>query len=78
MGRGRLYRTIAAIPGARVVEAPGFFSWLRARPFCRFELGGRSFVVESTWPAGGRFEISPDPAGFTQELLIVREALLAL
>lgn len=77
VGRRRLHRAIAAIPDVRVLKGPGLFSWLRDRPFLRFELGGLSFLAESKWPSGDRFEIGPNPAGCTEELLIIREALLA-
>jgi hypothetical protein len=77
LGRRSLVRIIANIPGVHVTQEPSALSWLRDKPFCRFELGGRYFTIESSWSAGDRFEISPDPAGCTYELLVVRQALLA-
>ena len=76
-GRRRLARAIARIPGVQVTQKPGLLSWLSDKPFCRFRLGNRSFTIEATWPAGERFEISPEPRGCCEELMIVREALLA-
>lgn len=77
VGRRRLCRIIASIPGVRVMQFPGLLSRLRDEPFCRFELDGRRFIVEATWPVGEHFEITPDPRGCAPELLLVREALLA-
>jgi hypothetical protein len=77
VGRRSIARIISRIPGVRVTQEPGMLSWLPDKPFCRFELRGRRFTIEASWPAGHRFEISPDPAGCSDELLIVREALLA-
>ena len=77
IGRRRLCRIIEAIPGVRIMQSPGIFSWIRDEPFCRFELGGREFIVEATWPVGERFEITPDPRGCAKELLSIRAALLA-
>ena len=75
IGRRKLARILSAVPGVRITKMPGYFSWLRDEPFCRFELNGRRFFVEATWPAGDRFEISPEPQGCVGELLIVREVL---
>jgi hypothetical protein len=46
-----------------IIKMPGYFSWLGDKQFYRFELGGRLFVVEATWPSGNRFETSPEPQG---------------
>lgn len=75
IGRRRLARILAALPGVRITQRAGYFSWLSDKPFCRFELGGRLFVVEASWPSGNRFEIYPEPQGCVDQLLIVREAL---
>lgn len=75
IGTRKLARILSTIPGVRITHMPGYFSWLSDKPFCRFELDGRSFVVETTWPSGHRYEISPEPRGCVDELLRVREAL---
>ena len=75
IGRRKLARILSEVPGVRITKMPGHFSWLSAEPFCRFELGGRSFVVEATWPSGNRFEISPEPRGCVDQLLDVRKVL---
>lgn len=75
VGRRRLARILASIPGARVSVSPGWFSWLRDEPFCRFELNGQKYVVEASWPAGTTFELSPDPQGCKLETVQLRKAL---
>lgn len=75
IGRRKLARILATIPGARIIKMPGYFSWLGDKQFCRFELDGRIFVVEATWPSGNRFEISPEPQGCVDQLMIVRQVL---
>lgn len=75
IGRRRLARILAALPGVRITKMAGYFSWLSDEPFCRFELDGRLFVVEACWPSGNRFEIFPEPRGCVDQLLIIREAL---
>jgi hypothetical protein len=76
IGRRRLVRIIAAIPGVHVFERPGILSRFSDRPFLQFRLGEHRFVVESTWPAGDRFEITPEPRGCVEALLVIREALI--
>ena len=76
IGRRPLARLVSALPEAQIVTWPGLFSFLRDEPFCRFTLGGRTFTIEAVWPAGDTFEISPDPRGCVEELLVVRQALL--
>ena len=76
IGRRSLVRVIASIPGVLITQKPRMLSQLRDAPFCSFELGNRRFKIEAVWPAGGRFEISPDPSGCTEELLVIRDALL--
>jgi hypothetical protein len=77
IGRRSLARVIATIPGVLITQKPSLFSQFRDAPFCSFELGKRRFKVEAIWPAGDRFEISPDPSGCAEELLVIRDALLA-
>lgn len=77
IGRRTVARIVSSIPGVLVTQKPGLLFGFRGKPFCRFQLNGRNFTIESTWPAGERFEISPDPRGWVTELLVVREALLA-
>lgn len=76
IGRRGLARVLSAVPGVRITEMPGYFSWVRDKPFCRFELGGHRFVVEAVGPSFNSFEISPEPRGCVDQLLVIREALV--
>ena len=51
IGRRKLARILAAIPDVRIIEMPGYLSRLSDKPFCRFELDGHLFVVET--PSSG-------------------------
>ena len=75
VGRRRLARALASVPGVRLQQTPGFFSWLVDRPFCRFEYNGIQFVIEAEWPAFKAFTISPDPRGCKPETLEIKMAL---
>jgi hypothetical protein len=75
IGRRKLARILAAVPGVRIIKMPGYLSRLSDKPFCRFELDGHLFVVEATWPSGNRFVISPEPQGCVDQLLVVRQVL---
>ena len=76
IGRRRLARFISTISGVAILKWPSWFSWMRDEAFCQFEINGRKFQVSASWPAGSRFEISPEPAGCAPEILRIREALI--
>ena len=77
IGRRKLSRVLARIPGVTIERWPSLLSWLRPGPFCTFAFQGRTYTVEATWPAGSRFEISPEPRGCEPGLLQIRGALIA-
>ena len=75
VGRRRLARVLASVPGVQLSHHPGWFSWLADRPFCRFEYKGVQFAVEAEWPAFNVFSIAPDPGGCKPETLEIKAAL---
>ena len=75
IGRRRLTRILAGIPGVRIVQGPIWLSALREDIFCRFDYEGRQFMAEAIDERA--FSIGPARTGCVEELGPIRNALRA-
>jgi hypothetical protein len=77
ISRNGVIRFLASLPDVRVI--PRNKREVKENPdeFCAFMVRERRFVVWEPWGDSSRYWIGPDPPGWCEEVVLIREAFAA-